>query len=154
MPPDAAAPLPDEVFRSRVDLWLVVLIVAITIVPLVILMTVQPSRADLGTRPAMIIAVASMALVLLFFGWTYRTTSYTLTDDALFVRCGPLNWHVAYRDIASVERTFNPMSSAALSLRRLEIRYGKRGFVLISPPDREAFIEALRRRVPNLEVKA
>ncbi|HUX35166.1 MAG TPA: PH domain-containing protein [Gemmatimonadaceae bacterium] len=153
MSADAAPPLPDEVFRSRVDAWLVVMIVAITVVPLVILMTVQPSRADLGAGAAVIIAVAAMALVLLLFAWTYRSTSYLLTDAALIIRCGPLNWHVAYRDITGVAKTSNPMSSAALSLRRLEIRYGERRYVLISPPDRDAFIAALRRRAPDLEVQ-
>lgn len=83
----------------------------------------------------------------------YRTTDYALSDDSLFVRCGPLNWHIAYRDITSISRTFNPMSSAALSLRRLQIRYGKWAVILISPPDREAFIVALKRRVPGLVVQ-
>lgn len=152
MPADAAPPLPDEVFRSRVDTWLVVMIVGITVVPLVILMTGQSSRAALGAGAAVIIVVASVALVLLLFAWTYRSTSYTLTDAALIVRCGLLNWHVAYRDITGVAKTSNPRSSAALSLQRLEIRYGNRGYVLISPPDRDAFLVALRRRVPDLVV--
>lgn len=152
MSPDTSPPLPDEVFRSRVDAWLVTLVVWVTIVPLVVAMVIPSSQGGLGTGGAVVIAAASMALVLLLFAWTYRSTSYTLTHAALIVRCGPLIRHVAYRDITSVARTNNPASSAALSLRRLEIRYGEQGYVLISPPDRDAFVAALRRRVPGLDV--
>ena len=145
--------LPDETFRSRVDVWLVVLIVASTIVPMVVLMVNPSSRGGLGWASGMAITVGSAVVVLLLFGWTARTTEYILHDDALFIRCAGLNWHVAYRDIRSVQKSNNPMSSAALSLRRIEICYGRYGRVLISPPDRDAFIDALKQRVPNLEVK-
>lgn len=39
--------------------------------------------------------------------------------------------------------TRGPLSSPALSLDRLRIEYGKRGVVLISPREKEAFVRAL-----------
>ena len=116
---DSSAPLPDEVFRSRVDAWLVVLVVGVLVAGLWLAMTGPSSRAGLGKG-------AGVAIM----------------------------WHIAYRDITSVRLSHNPLSAPALSLRRLEIRYGKHAWVLISPRDRDAFIASLRRRVPGLEVKA
>jgi len=153
MTSESDSSIPDEVFRSRLDAWLVVLVVGIQVVGLWLAMTSPSTQAGLGKGAGVTIMVLSTALLLVLFWWLYRSTAYTLTDDSLFVRCGPLNWHIAYRDITSVSWTNNPISSAALSLRRLKISYGKWAFVMISPPDRDAFIAALRRRVPGLVVK-
>jgi len=154
MPPDAHSSLPEEVFRSKVDLWLVLLVFGGTLGGLAVAMSSPSSRAGLPRAAGVGIMAVTTALLVLLGVWTYRTTAYVLDDDAMYVRCAGLNWHIAYRDIKSVRATHNPLSAPALSVDRLEIRYGKYAWVLISPKDRAAFIAALKRRAPELEVKA
>ncbi|MGA9837628.1 MAG: PH domain-containing protein [Gemmatimonadaceae bacterium] len=148
---DTSAAAPDEVFRSRVDLWLVALIAVGIGVPIVIVSGpgTDPTGALVGRA---MVGVTSVLLVL-FLSWLYRTTRYTLGPDALTVQSGPENWRIPYRDVKSVRRSLNPLSAPALSIRRLKILYGPDAWVLISPPDREAFIAALGKRVPGLEVE-
>ena len=53
---------------------------------------------------------------------------------------------IAYKDIVGVKSTMNPISSAALSLKRLQIDYAENGIqrmILISPVRRKEFVELL-----------
>ncbi len=97
-------------------------------------------------------AVALMVVMWSFFGWLWFTTDYTVDGDRLRIRSGPIKQTIAIDEIVSVRATRNPLSSMALSLDRLEIRYGRR-FTLISPLDREGFIQALQDRNASIEVK-
>jgi hypothetical protein len=54
--------------------------------------------------------------------------------------------------ITSVKRTRNPLSSPALSTDRLEIKYGKWDFVLISPKNEERFCEILLEKNPQIMI--
>lgn len=89
-----------------------------------------------------------------FFGWHEGQTAIaaflTLTHDALVIRFGPARVRVPYDRIRAVEPSSNPLSSPALSLRRVRIDYdkpnGKGTFVLVSPQDRDGFMQELRRR--------
>ena len=141
-----------EVFRSGVDLRIVFVILLGTVGALAAVMAAPSTNAGLGKDAAIVIAATVAALVLGLFWWTYRSTAYTLHDDTLDVRCGGLHWRVACRDITRVEFTNSVRSAPALSLRRLRVCYGESGGLVISPRDREAFIEALRRRVPGMGV--
>ena len=67
-------------------------------------------------------------------------------DDQLFVRCGPFRWTVAVASIESVKRTRNAMSGPALSLDRVQIRYGRFRSILISPDQRDQFLVDLENR--------
>ncbi len=147
------SPGPDQVFRSRVDLWLVLVALVASVGGLAVAMASPSTNAGLGRGVGIGITGGTGLLVVLLFWWTYRSTAYTLDDDTLDVRCGGLHWHVACRDITRVEYSGNVLSAPALSLRRLKVCYGKSGWLLISPQDREAFIAALQRRVPGLVVK-
>jgi hypothetical protein len=74
------------------------------------------------------------------------STRYTLTDEYLLVKCGPFSWSIPLRDIYEIEPTRNPMSSPALSLDRLLVRYGGGAELMISPADKAGFMMALRKR--------
>ncbi len=60
-------------------------------------------------------------------------------------------WKININDITRIEPTHNPLSSPALSLDRLKIYYMKDGrvaTVMISPKDKEGFLNILRNN-PN-----
>jgi hypothetical protein len=132
----------DVAFRSKVDWWLVAVLVISAAVALITVLTVGVAAP-----------LASAAIVLLGIGlpmWVLLATTYTLTAAHLNVRSGPFTWRIPLNEIRSVAPTRNPLSSPALSLDRLRIEYGHGKAIMISPAAREEFMQELRRRVPNV----
>jgi len=127
-------------FRSKVDWWLVGVLVA---------SLVASGVAALGS--GMWPGWLAFVLVATIVPWILLQTDYELTESALKIRCGFYRTSVAVADILALEASHNPRSAPALSLDRIDVRH-RRGHVLISPRDREAFVEAVRERVPRLEV--
>ena len=133
----------DAVFRSKVDFWLVALIVGIPIVVLVFFVEgigVSGWGDDLA---ALLIVVGVLALC----AWIYATTRYTITANNLLVKAGPFSWVIPIGDITRIEPTRNPASSPALSLDRLMIHYGFGNELMISPADKQGFMMALKKRM-------
>jgi hypothetical protein len=89
----------------------------------------------------------------IFVLWIWLTTYYVLDEHNLIIKYGPFQKTIPLSAIRSVKKTTNPLSSPALSLKRLEIFYGTHDVVLISPPDRDAFIRILAERCPQLRVQ-
>ena len=70
-----------------------------------------------------------------------------------FISVSICGWSVNIADILSVERSYNPVSAPAASLKRLRIDFSKRkkySYLLISPAREQAFIKALKKVNPNL----
>ncbi|MGM9861692.1 MAG: PH domain-containing protein [Muribaculaceae bacterium] len=68
-------------------------------------------------------------------------TDYTISDDNLCIRCGVLyRMKVPIADIIEISRKSTILSSPALSLKRIGIRYGRRRWVYISPQNQQDFI--------------
>ena len=133
-------------FRSKIDAWLVVLmLVAVggTIVAFAAAVYAEP-RAG-------VIAVASISLILLVFliGSTLFRTHYTVDDKTLRIVSGPFHWTVPIDQITAVEATRSPLSSPALSLDRLRIRYAGKKSVMISPDDKKKFLKALGMEISD-----
>lgn len=91
-------------------------------------------------------ALAAYLLLMLALGWPIR---YTVSGDELEVRFGLVRRHIPWDRLASMELSHNPLSSPAFSLDRIEVRYasatGRDRTILISPPDREAFMRDCAR---------
>lgn len=79
-----------------------------------------------------------------FVAWIWFGTYYVFDEGSLIIRCGPIIEIVPYKKIDSVKKTNNLLSSSALSIDRIEIRYGS--VVLVSPLQQEEFLEELRKR--------
>lgn len=140
----SAADLPSVTFRSKVDWWVRVLLVAAAIPPLVAIIATAIDGSPLRALLFSPVLLVTVGLPL----WLVRSTAYTFDGDVLTVRSGPFVWRVPLRDIRRVTPTRNPLSSPALSLDRLRIDYGTRS-LLISPEDGDRFLEELRRRLPD-----
>lgn len=91
-------------------------------------------------------ALAAYLLLMLTLGWPIR---YTVSADELEVRFGLVHRHIPWGRLDSMELSHNPLSSPAFSLDRIEVRYttdgGRDRAILISPPDREAFMRDCAR---------
>lgn len=131
-----------SVFASRIDGWLLVLIVggalACSVAAAVIVVSSAPGPLALAVLTVLVGAV--------FPVWLLVATRYALTDDVLRVRCGPFHWKIPLADIKGVTPTRNPLSSPALSLDRLRIDYGEGRRIMISPLEKERFVRELEQR--------
>lgn len=130
-----------EAYRSAIDWWLAFILlgcifymVYLSVVPMV-----EEHRIDwliLGTT------IGTSALILPLFAIRYVFYSEHLLVSMSFYG----HIRIRYSDIVDVKKTNNPLSSAALSLRRIQIDYVENGvhrMVLISPTRRNEFIEKL-----------
>ena len=127
-------------FRSKVDVWLAVVIVGI-FPAIATIFVASGSSAAFWSQLAMWAIPGVMVL-----GWLYWSTTYTLDGSELVVRSSGLTWRVPLRDIRTIAHTHNPLSSPALSLDRLRIEYGPLRSIMVSPADRERFLEELEQR--------
>lgn len=94
-----------------------------------------------------------LGLLLLFIIHMFSTTYYTIEGDSLKIKCGFLYTQtLPIATIRKIESTRNPLSAPALSLDRLEIRYGKWDSVLVSPRDQRAFAQHLKELNPTIEL--
>jgi hypothetical protein len=138
-----------RVYHSKVDRWLA----AILWVTAGILVFSPGSLFFISMGWAwrlagLIVYGAALALVLT----TLMQTRYTLMKDRLIVRCGVFRWIVPLRAITDVSPTRSPLSSPALSLDRLRIRYAHEGTkkeIMISPAEKAAFLRDLAAAAPH-----
>ena len=117
-----------------------VLLVVVIITQIWAISTAATQAGDpLVTTGIILVGIAVVALML----WLIIGTHYTVDRGTLRIVSGPFRWKVAIDQISSVEATKSPLSSPALSLDRLRVRYGKNRRILISPADRVGFLEAI-----------
>ncbi len=134
-----------KVFKSKVGLAL--------LTPLAIIMTtvvVLLMMAGAYNWTILIIPV----LTSVFITHLFLTTDYTIDGDVLQVRCGFLmNMKVSIASITRIEETHDPASAPATSLDLLRIEYGKGKSILISPKEKQAFIDHILSRNDAVIVK-
>ncbi len=133
-----------NVYRSAVDWWLAALLIfpilAATVIGIVLVANGRPADAS-----SMFLTAAAILLVTGVFVVPCR---YTFLTDALSIRCGVICYQVPYESIQDVTRSSTLRSGPALSLSRVAIQTDRREYI-ISPVQRERFIEQLRTRLPK-----
>lgn len=127
-------------FSSKIDLWLLVLLVLVLVIQSFVLFEVLTTNTPMSAKYMMI---GSTVFVFALIGSILLRTHYTVHDDQLTIACGPVTWTIKLSEIAEVAETRSPLSSPALSLDRLRIRYAGRRSVMISPDDKKAFLAAI-----------
>lgn len=129
-----------KVFRSKVDWWIRLLLGFAIAGMFVGSGAVILEGADpVETTVTLLACIAGLALIV----WLLLGTVYTVDRGVLIVRAGPFRWKVPLDEITTVESTRSPLSSPALSLDRLRIRYGKNRRIMISPADKAGFLKAI-----------
>jgi hypothetical protein len=101
-----------------------------------------------GSTPGLLVGVAEAVLVAGIYLGLIFPMRYGLDDTHLVVRFGLCRHRVPLADISEVRPTHNPLSAPSLSLDRLQVQYGTGVFkaVLISPTDRNLFLDELARK--------
>lgn len=135
-----------KVFRSRISVLLLGFTLAIFI-PCTI-----PMIKHMIIPGLFIMGGSFLFIVILFTGMRY-----IISGDKLFVKIGNIPCgSVKITNIISVERSYNPLSSPAASLKRLSISLGGKAkfpYMLISPVREKEFIEELKILNPNIFVR-
>ncbi len=132
-------------FRSAVDRWLAVVLVAGPAVGVLLPLFAAYGHAE-WPWPSFISAVVFGAIYGLFLFPLW----YELGEDAVIIRFGRFRSRVRYAELRAVRPTGNPISSPALSLDRLHLDAGSALGPNISPRERDAFLDALVARCPHL----
>ena len=127
-------------FPSKVDAWLVVvLVISIVAVVAGFVVVVIENEDPVAT----VFVGAAMLVIVLLIASLLSRTYYSIEGDTLRIVSGPFRWRVPIAEIEALEPTRNPLSSPALSLDRLRVRYSGKKQILISPADKQRFAKAL-----------
>jgi hypothetical protein len=130
-----------QYFPSKIDWWFYLIIgglVAAFAFSAYTALVLEPEKGVAALPGLAIAALFGVGLPV----WLIASTGYTLEPTVLRIKSGPFSWNVPVVDIRSITPTRNPLSSPALSLDRLKIEHA-RGWVMISPADKEGFLRAL-----------
>jgi uncharacterized membrane protein YdbT with pleckstrin-like domain len=131
----------DITFHSRIDAWLAGIVLFALGLQLVLAIQAY------AVSPAAVLPYIGVVVFMVVLGWLVGyPCDYTLTDDHLVIRSGIVRYRVPYAGITSIEPSASLWAAPALSLRRVKIT-GAGRFYLVSPNDRDRFIEMLRERV-------
>ena len=132
------------VYRTAVDWWLGLLLGSCQV--LMIWIAVEPilktGKIAWGT---LLMTIGFSIIIVPLFGIRYVLYSeHLLVSMSIYGKA-----RVRYADIVDVKKTMNPLSSAAMSLRRIQIDYVEDGvhrMILISPIKRKTFIKEIEER--------
>lgn len=127
------------VFRSAVDWWFYAVIVASAVVVAVAVFPMLKSGQVGQVVVAVVIALVALGLPV----WLLMSTYYRVDAGLLEVRSGPFRWTIPVSEIAEVRKSRSVLSSPALSLDRMEIKYSRGQSILLSPRDRGGFLNAI-----------
>ena len=142
-------PVPRAFFVSKVDAWISGIAVAAGFTclsiaaPMVLFSTSSAERAVLA-------GVVLVTLVLPI--WLLLDTNYTVTGEELRIRSGPFRWRIALSEVREVSPSRSWLSSPALSLDRIRVLYGTARSVLVSPREKQRFVDCLRERCPAAHI--
>ena len=133
-----------QIFRSKIDWWVLGFLICLTGLLLQLLLTMQAK----GTLLQFPVHAAVYVMTMAFVWWPAWNTKYTVDEEYLSIRCLFLTWKIKRSEIQSISKTNNSVASPALSLKRLKVDYLKEGeskFVLVSPRNQQAFCDALNQ---------
>ena len=142
-------PETDVTFSSKVDGWIAATALGagcaclVTAAPMALSSASTAEAAVLGS-----IVVLTLGLPL----WLLLDTRYTVTADKLQICSGPFRWCIALSEVREVSPSRSWLSSPALSLDRLRVQYGVARSVLVSPREKQRFVDCLRERCPAAHI--
>jgi hypothetical protein len=129
-----------KIYKSKVDWWL----------GLVLVYPIFRSVASIIEGEW--IGYIGILLCLLFIVFISKSTRYIISENHLIVKCMFIvNNKIEISKIRKIEKTNSILSSPALSLDRIAIKFNKYDEVYISPKERQAFIDELLKINSEIE---
>ena len=132
-----------HVFRSKKDWWLLAFVICMSGLLLQLLLTMQAK----GTMQQYPLHTTVYVLTIIILWWPLWSTRYVVDNGILTIKSLWLSWKIPLSEIQSIQPTDHSIIAPALSLKRLRIDYTEDGvqkFVLVSPKNQTAFMQALQ----------
>ena len=130
-------------FKSKIDWWTHF---AFATLPLTTILFIVLSFIGKAGIISLITAIFCL-LLSIFILPIWVSTYYVLGENELIVKSGFIKQRIVYSSIKNIKESKNPLASAALSLDRIEIIFGVGGVVLISPKNKQEFLQQLEQRI-------
>jgi len=134
-----------KVFRSRISVLLNVFVISVGLIPMI--------RAGEIILPVLYVCIG-LAVFFAFFCYGMR---YEITEKHIVYKMwGAVSFKVPLSGIVSVERSYNPLSAPAASLKRLKISLSKQykfPYVLASSVREKEFLEMLKTLNPDIYIR-
>ncbi|MGX1459371.1 lipopolysaccharide export LptBFGC system permease protein LptF [Bacillus thuringiensis] len=89
----------------------------------------------------------------MLFSWSWFLAKYIAREETITIRSGLVTKRIFIRDIKQILNTKNPIAAHALSFDRLEIVYDTHKTEIISPRNKEQFINLVKSENPHIEIK-
>lgn len=136
-------------YPSKRDLWLVLLTWFSAIVLLMSALHFYFSPLNLLYRISWAFFFCGTTFLCI---WVVYSTCYYLTAEELVAISGPFHFRVPLEKITQVAPNSSMLSGPACSLDRLQIDYtGSKWGLLVSPKDKDAFLQAILEHCSHLE---
>lgn len=142
-------PVPRAFFVSKVDAWISCIAVAAGFTCLSI---AAPMVLFSSSKAEMAVLAGIVLLTLVLPIWLLLDTNYTVTGEELRIRSGPFRWRIALSEVREVSPSRSWLSSPALSLDRIRVQYSTARSVLVSPREKQRFVDCLRERCPAAHI--
>ena len=130
-------------FKSKVDWWMYPVWLSAPLITLwLIVSVIMYGGTEMLIFTLIFVLFDALLILPMFFN-----TNYTFSDSELLIKSGlgkPLI--VPYNAIYSIVESKNRLASAALSHDRVEIRYGERGVIYVSPENKKEFMSILMEK--------
>ena len=98
--------------------------------------------------------VLILLIPFIFIFYCLTSIRYTILNDNLNIKTGFLvNKTIRIATIKKIEETTNIISSPAASLDRLEVFYNHSDSIIISPKNKNQFLNNLLKINPTIEIK-
>jgi uncharacterized membrane protein YdbT with pleckstrin-like domain len=133
-----------KVFPSKVD----------TAIPILFVVTSIPAIA-VGIKEKEWEVFAIMLISVVFVLYLLYDTNYTITPGNLKVHSGFIvNKNIPIEQINSIKKTNSVLSAPASSFSdRIEVFYGESKSIIISPKEKQAFVEELLKQHSEIAVE-
>ena len=131
-----------KIYKSKIDWWLGLVLVY----PIF--------RSIVSIIEGEWVGYFGIVLCFLFIFFISKSTRYIIAENQLIVKCMFIvNDRIEISKIRKIEKTNSVLSSPALSLDRIAIKFNKFDEVYISPKEKQNFLNDLLQINPNIEVK-
>jgi len=140
------------VFRSRISLLLSLIFWAVFLYGYSLIV----KSYSVSHNAKSFILLLLYGLLIIFISILWFGTRYIIIGDKLIIKCGFIRMAIIkIHDIVAIRRTYNPLGSPAVSLKRISIRLKPKSnfpYILISPKNEKQFLDLLVSQNPNIEL--
>lgn len=137
-------------FSSKKDNWVTIIIWGMVIYIGWICVSepefIDLQKAGIWDVVLFIICISTIIFLLSMF----YNTGYLVKSGVIKIKSGFLKSQVKIKDIREIKASRTLLSAPALSLDRLEIKYNRYDFVIISPADKVEFCNLLLEENPDI----